>query len=241
MYVRNQREEPKMKAKKLLLPLLMIGALSAQAVKFEAVPINHVYSPKGYNSNDDVEIVVEGVLPNLCYKNVKSEVSIKGKDVVIDIKAQKNSDPNIACAEMVIPFLKGAKVGLLDKGWYRVMINGEQRSDLYVEEFDSNGLEDEILANVEVVEVEEGSRIIKLKGQNASDCLVHDRIDVKSNKKDAYSIKPQMVQVSDFCPMKMVPFELEMEVPEEIERDKVLLHVRSLEGKSINKLFKNQL
>lgn len=220
---------------------MLLSALSAQAVKFEAVPIGHVYSPKGYNSNDDVQIVVEGVLPDLCYKNPQSEVLVKGKDIHINVKALHNDKPNVGCAEMVVPFLESAKIGVLDKGWYRVLINGEQKSELYVEEFVSNGLEDEILANVEAVEVEEGSRIVKLKGQNVSDCLVHDELEINSNKKDAYSIKPLMRQVSDFCPMKMVPFEIEMEVPEELEREKVLLHVRSMDGKSVNKLFSNEL
>ncbi|EQC45400.1 hypothetical protein [Bacteriovorax sp. Seq25_V] len=221
------------------IAFIILMALGANAMHIEAVPALHVYSPKGYNSNDNVEVVVEGVLPNLCYFNPSSEVKVVGKDIEIAIQAERRESA-VGCAEMVVPFLSSAQIGLLDKGWYRVMINGQQRSDLYVDEFSSDGMEDEILANVENAQVIEGSRILKLQGQNPSDCFVEERVDVDSNKKDAYSFAAKMKKVSDFCPMKMVPFEMEVEVPNDIEREKVLLHIRSLNGKAINKLFENE-
>lgn len=223
--------------KKLSIILLM--ALGLQAAHFEAVPAVHVYSPKGFNSNDSVEVLVEGLLPNLCYFGPESKAAVKGKDIVIDVQAQRRESA-VGCAEMVVPFLSSAQVGLLDKGWYRVMINGEQRSELYIDEFSSDGMEDEFLANVENAQVIEGSRILKLQGQNISDCLVEERVDVNSNNKDSYMFAAKMRKVSDFCPMKMVPFEMEVEVPDDIEREQVLLHIRSLNGKSINKLFDNE-
>jgi hypothetical protein len=48
-----------------------------------------------------------------------------------------------------------------------------------------------------------------------------------------------MKQNSDFCALKMVPFEYDVIVPSKLKSDKVLLHVRSMEGKSINSIFLN--
>lgn len=223
-------------SKKLAISALL--SLSLQAAYIEAIPAMHVYSPKGFSSNDSVEIVVEGMLPNLCYFNQEAKVNVIGKDIEIKLQAERRESA-VGCAEMVVPFLSSAQVGLLDKGWYRVMINGEQRSDLYVDEFSSDGMEDEFLANVEDAQIVEGSRIVKLQGQNPSDCLIEERVDVKSNEKDSYMLSAKMKKVSDFCPMKMIPFEMEVEVPDDIQRDQVLLHIRSLNGKSINKLFDN--
>ena len=33
------------------------------------VPVDNVYSPKGFDANDNSEVIVSGFLPNLCYKN----------------------------------------------------------------------------------------------------------------------------------------------------------------------------
>lgn len=222
--------------KKISLALLMV--MAAEAAHMEAVPVMHVYSPKGFNSIDNVEVVVEGLLPNLCYFGPEAKVQIVGKDINIDIQAQRRESA-VGCAEMVVPFLENAQVGMLDKGWYRVMINGQQKSELYVDEFSSDGMEDEFLANVENAEVDQDARILKLQGQNASDCFIEERVDVESNNKDSYMFAAKMKKVSDFCPMKMVPFEMEVAVPNDIDREKVLLHIRSLNGKSINKLFEN--
>lgn len=221
------------------LSLALILAMAVQSAHFEPIPAQHVFAPKGFSSNDNVEVVVEGMLPNLCYFGPESKVNVVGKDIEINLQAQRR-ESSVGCAEMVVPFLSSAQVGLLDKGWYRVMINGEQRSDLYVDEFSSDGMEDEFLANVEDVQFVEGSRIVKLQGQNPSDCLIEERVDVQSNDKDAYMLSAKLKKVSDFCPMKMIPFEMEVEVPNDIQREQVLLHVRSLNGKSINKLFHNE-
>ena len=49
-----------------------------------------------------------------------------------------------------------------------------------------------------------------------------------------------MKQVSEFCPMKMVPFEYEVEVPNNLEKEKILLHVRVMDGRSVNSLYLNR-
>ena len=52
-----------------LVFLLMISFLSTQAATMELVPVENVYTPRGFDSNDNAEIVITGYLPNLCYQN----------------------------------------------------------------------------------------------------------------------------------------------------------------------------
>jgi hypothetical protein len=204
------------------------------------VPAEHTYIPKGYDSNDNVEIIVEGFLPNLCYKSPHSSVTIEGNKVNINLLAWSSDDGTVMCAEMVVPFIHTVSLGVLDKGNYEVVVNKQIKSQLFVDESSSDAIDDMIYANVEFIERVQGQNRVLLKGHNPSDCFVFDHYELGHNDKDVISVQPVMKQVSSFCPMKMVPFELELDVPQVLERDKVLLHVRSMNGKSVNQLYRQR-
>jgi hypothetical protein len=115
----------------------------------------------------------------------------------------------------------------------------EQKGDISISETQSPAADDYIYANVAFVEKEEGSRMIKLKGYTPSECLNWDEIKFVSNGKDTLAVLQKMKQIYSHCPMKMVPFEKEIEVPKVLDRNKVLLHVRVMDGKSVNTIFEN--
>jgi hypothetical protein len=233
---------------KNLLTLLFI-ANSAMAIAHAGtpvetlVPVDHIYSPKGFDSNDNSEVVISGYLPNLCHKSPSTEVKVIGNQIEITVKALFYEPNNPFCPEVIVPFIQAVNVGLLDKGLYQIRVNGqtpyEQNSQLTVAEATSSSVDDYVYANVDWIDKGAGGRTVYLKGYNPSDCFVFDRIEITDNGKDTYSIQPKMKQVTDFCPMKMVPFALEMEVPAALTSKKVLLHVRSMNGNSVNSLFPN--
>lgn len=228
-----------------ILFILSSLVASASAPVLIDVPVDHIYSPKGFDSNDKSEIIVSGWLPNLCHKSPQSKVVVKDKVINIQIQALHQYDNNnLFCPEMIVPFVEIVDVGMLDKGNYKVVVNGHSpnslKSELFVSESISNSVDEHVYANVDYIEKSEGSRMVNLIGYNPSDCFVFDKIEYVDNGKDVFSILPKMKQISDFCPMKMVPFNLEMEVPNNLKSDKVLLHVRVMNGKSVNSLFNNK-
>ncbi len=234
--------------RKLFAALLMIPALSFAAlpVSYESnVPVDHVYSPFGFDSNDNAEIVVSGYLPNLCYKAPKSIVSVKDGKISVSIKAIQNQQAMGFCADVIVPFVEYISLGALDKGKYQIAVNEnsnwEKKSNLIVSEASNNAIDEFIYANVnEIVRGDEGSRKVILKGYNPSDCLELKEIVIKDNGVDAYSILPIMKQVRSFCPRKMIPFSYEVDVPQNLEADRVLLHVRVMDGRSVNAFFNNK-
>ena len=233
-----------MKLMKQIIALSLIGSFALAAPVKRIIPVSNIYSPEGFDSNDNVEIILEGFLPNLCYKSPSHSIEID-KDVInIKVEALVHDNEGIACAEMIVPFLEKVEVGVMDKGNYKILVNGEspwkKEGSIKVNESISDAIDDSVYANVNYIEKDDDSRIVKLKGYNPSDCFVLDKIDVVDNKKDVYSVLPQMKQISDFCPMKMIPFEYEMEVPKSLKQDQVLLHVRVMDGKSVNSLFNNR-
>ena len=221
--------------------LFLASTASAKGVKenlsLVQVPVEHAYLPAGFDSNDNVEVVVEGYLPNLCYKSPRTNIEYKGSEIHIELLALKNETPGYACAEMVVPFVQVAGLGVLDKGDYQIFVNGKNMNKMHVQESTSSAIDDYIYANVEYVETKSGVNHVSIKGHNPSDCFVFDRFEVFDNGRDVYSVLPIMEQVSDFCPMKMVPFSFEFEVPSNLKNNKVLLHVRAMNGDSVNAIF----
>lgn len=230
-----------MKLTLTLIFSLFISAVHAGTPVETIVPIDEVFSPVGFDSNDNSEIVVSGWLPNLCHKSPKSTYSISGRTINITVSALKYDSSNPFCPEMIVPFVETIKVGILDKGKYDIVVNGktpyEKQSKIKIDESSSNAVDDFIYANVHYIEQEIGNNVVTLKGYNPSDCFVLDDIKFVSNGINAYSVLPIMKKVRDFCPMKLVPFSYDIEVPQSLQHNKVLLHVRSMDGNSVNTLF----
>lgn len=230
--------------KKIISSLILLSSLSISASTpvERLVPVDHVFIPAGFDSNDTVEIVVSGFLPNLCHKSPEAEVEFDGENININVSSLFYQDTNPFCPSMIVPFEETVKLGLMDKGNYKIKVNGkspwELNEKMKINESTSNAVDNFHYAYVSNIDKQTNVKEeVILKGYNPSDCFVLDRIDHLSNGKDSYSILPKMKQVSSFCPMKMVPFSYKWKVPTELKRNKVLLHVRTMNGESVNTIY----
>lgn len=207
------------------------------------VPVENVFIPSGFDDNDAVEIVVTGYLPNLCYKSPGYSIEIKGNTIEVSVHSLFYYSKSLHCAEMIVPFMEVVSLGVLKQGSYDVVVNRKtdmsKKGELNISAAQTSSADNFNYAYVNYIEVTEDKNKIKLKGHSVSDCFILDRIDHKSNGKDTYSILPKLKQISDFCPMKMVPFTEEYELPQELKASKILLHVRTLNGKSYNRVISN--
>ncbi len=210
------------------------------------IPVDHIYAPAGFDSNDNTEIVITGYLPNLCYKAPKSTVTVKNGKISVTMNAMRRNNGMALCTVIKLPYTETVDIGVLDKGKYQVAVNEKTSLEflgkLAVAEATSNSIDDVIYANVEKVErLVSDKRTVLLTGYNPSDCFELKEIIVKDNGSDTYSILPKMKQVKEFCPKKMIPFTYEFEVPETLSAEKVLLHVRVMDGRAVNAFFENKL
>lgn len=229
--------------KKLLVCLTLIASVAmAGTPTEETVPIDHVFAPHGFDSNDNVELIVTGFLPNLCHKAPTTKVNVKGDKIFVEVTSLYYEESNPFCPEMVVPFTKAVSLGILDKGRYDIVVNNktqwEKKEEIKIAESVSNSIDDFSYAYVTYIEKENTpfGKVV-LKGYNPSDCFELESIDYVHNGKDTYSVLPKMKQVRELCPMKMIPFEYEWEVPRDLDTNKVLLHVRTMEGNSVNTIF----
>ena len=229
-----------MKLSTILLTLCLAIPAMAQNLYRVALPVDHVYSPRGFDSNDNSQIVVEGFLPNLCYKSPRHEFKVEGKNIYIEITALKNSQ-SLHCAEVVVPFLEVINLGTLDRGSYNVVVNGNSfwktESEFFVSDALVATIDSNTYANVEYVEKNLGSWEITLKGLNPNGCYRMEDVVFTDNGSDTYSVLPKMTLLEEDCKAELTPFEITASVPKTLRREKVLLHVRTMGGRSVNTLF----
>ncbi len=86
-----------------------------------------------------------------------------------------------------------------------------------------------------------GDKSISLDGYTVSSCFELDEIKFQSNGTDTYAVLPIMKKVSDFCPRKMTPVSYEVPLPNSIKRKEILIHVRSMQGNSVNSIYYQSL
>ncbi len=232
---------------KFLMGLLFLSVFSsAQATaELRIIPVDHVYSPMGFDDNDsDAQVVVTGNLPSFCYKTPRAQYKIEDNTIRIQMTALYEEFPDRPCLQVQIPFLEPVKVGMLSEGTYAVKVNEEMSNpiedSIYIKKATNLSTDDHKYAAVDYVERKDlVSRTIYLKGYNQSDCFELEKIEYLSNDKDTLSVKPILKKAREFCPLKQVPFNYEWTVPDVLPSSLVLLHVRVMTGSSINALFAN--
>lgn len=77
--------------KKISMITILLLATGTLFAENHLVPLESqsVHVPKGFDSNDKVEIVVTGLLPSTCYRRPTAEAKIIDKNVFVDVKATK--------------------------------------------------------------------------------------------------------------------------------------------------------
>lgn len=217
---------------------LILCSLLFSAPSF-AQTVDHLFIPSGFDNNDNVEVVVTGKFPNPCFSGNKIEVEVDNDMVFINVIALPKEDKN-QCEKLKVPFSERVNIGSLQAGDYKVFVNkgsaSELRGDLEVALSTSSSVDDHIYAQVDYVELGFTGGLsgdAMLIGSSVSPCLVLDKVEYISNKSDTYSILPIMKKVSQNCPEKKSRLAIPVKFdPKKLASDKILLFVRSIDGKS---------
>ena len=184
---------------------LLFSSFAMAQPEIILAPVDHLYVPEGFDSNDSVEVVVTGTFPNACYSRNNVEVKVVGEIVDVKVTAispdHRNMMADKYCPQVAVPFKEVVSLGNLQGGEYEIKVNeGAQNSladTLRVAEAASNSVDDNIYAAIEYVE-KQGKTDYVLKGWRYSPCMELADVKVVSNKKDTLSILPIMKKVSDF-------------------------------------------
>ncbi len=217
--------------------LLLISSSAFAQADLRSAPVKHLYVPTGFDSNDSVEVVVTGHFPNPCYSRNTVEVDVKDDVIKVEITALYRGEEKVLCPQMLVPYKEVVSLGNLQGGNYKVIVNGTLNDELTVEEASSSAVDEHLYAAIDGLEHKSGNDYI-LRGWRYSPCVELDRVEVVSNGKDTLSVLPIIKQVSDFCPMKMMPVSYPVKLSTgSLRTAEPLIHVRTMDGKSFNAIL----
>jgi len=225
---------------KFVTLFFLFASLAHAQPEIITAPVDHLYIPEGFDNNDSVEVVVTGTFPNACYS--RNIVEVTYNDALIDIHVTAIvPEKTRKCTDMIVPFKEVVALGTLQGGEYSIRVNYrspvELSDTMKIQEATSNSVDEHIYADVDRVEKVAGNDYV-LHGWRYSNCIEFGKVEVISNKKDTFSVLPVMKQVSDFCPMKMMPISFPVKLnASELKMNKPLVHVRTMDGKSFNSIL----
>ncbi|MES2504568.1 MAG: hypothetical protein V4534_06800 [Myxococcota bacterium] len=213
------------------------GYVMVPQIREISLPVEHIYILSGFDSNDAPELFVSGWYANPCQEWGRAIIYLDRDSQKIDInlKALSRDSSDAVCINMAVPYLESIKLGSLSSGTWALAI-GDRIENLPIIEAESSSIDEHLYGQVRHVTSSDDELTLHI--ELPSSCIELDRIEAIYNGKNACAILPIMKKVKEHCPRDPRMKEYSYTIPEAyLTAEKVLFHVRSLEGKSVNHLY----
>jgi hypothetical protein len=223
---------------KLFLLFAFSPLLMAQTL--QEVNIHQVYVPKGFDTNDQIELSVSGNLPSLCYYSPRVEAKSTEQGIVLTATALYRPGE---CEQFPVAFFEKVSLPPAPAGQHSIQFQSQgalQTKKLEVVEATSHGIDNFVYAPISEIYEDSDSREIVMSGTLNVDCMAYDRMEMITNDQDAVSLLPVMKKIKEECLAVDEKIVIKYELPylPQLKRG-ILIHVRAMNGNSLNMLFQN--
>lgn len=224
-----------------MLAVGMSASASAQ-VNGQLVPVigDDLFVPSGFDDNDEAVLVVDGYLPNSCYRIARPEVALDQSTGMITVTPMARYF-DLPCLEALVPYNFEVRLGVLPMGEFEVSISGtDVKAGLEVTEASNAGPDDYLYLPVDDVSVNvdsDGQLKATLTGRFTNSCMTFDSARVIHTGKTVQLLPVMDFLESDACLTGIFPYSEKVVLPASLEKARHLLHVRSLNGRDVNRLF----
>ena len=204
-----------------------------------AVSFDKIFVPRGFDSNDNVEVVGVGNFAHSCYH-------IAPADVAVDQQAHTISLSPVAyriggmCLQVQLPFARVVEVGILNPGHYQIIQSADHKDlgSLDVELAKGGAVDNFLYAPISQAfyTQENGASQVRLTGYFPNSCMRMK--EVRSTvSADTIVILP-IVEMNDNgnCLAQPTAFKAVTNLSK-LKLGRYLLHVRSMNGHSINEII----
>ncbi len=198
----------------------------------------NLYVPRGFDSNDNIQLAGEGVFSNSCFKIAPPVVSVDETSKKITLVAQAYQYKGM-CMQMMIPFQQVIDLGLIQTaGLYKIQ-NGEgvQIGEVDVAAAKTSEPDDYFYAPVQRVSFEDGSENeVSLRIEFPTNCLAIDQVKI-DKQQNVVVIQPIAKLTRRFgCAMGYFPVTEVIKLGK-VNRGRYLLHVRSSGSQANNQII----
>ena len=239
--------------KRLLISVVAMVLLSPAAQSSDLEKPNtvdmlpsFVYSPVGFDDNDNAQIVFEGFYPNTCYRAGLTYYNVDQEKKVIKIINQAYFHPKSVCAMVIIPYKKVINLGLLKEGKYSVQFRSDesgqekyyQLSNLQVVQAGGMGQDNFLYLPIESAYIvknhSDGYPRVVVKGHFKTSCMSFDKAVVQNPRGSNTLVVLPIAKLSNKnCEQINKEFSYSIKIPYK-NMGRVMIHIRSLNGQAAN-------
>lgn len=199
---------------------------------------SHMYSPGGFDSNDHVQIVGEGIFRNTCYRPAQTKVRVDetARQIIVGPAAYEYQG---LCLQVILPYNRVIDVGLLKPGKWEVLQGpqAERLGEINVRAAITDSADDFLYAPVSQAFFQQkgtGAEVL-IAGEFSNSCMTLDNVQV--------TIEPEVLVLQPIAKMASTgackdgqfPFNKKVSV-KILPAGRYLLHVRSMNGNAVNTL-----
>lgn len=226
----------------LICLLLLVPALSFadESPTLRYSNIDAGYIPDGFDSNDNVQVVVEGVYRDTCSKPAGSRFKVNPITKNIEVVLYEYRYEGL-CLDVLVPHDEVINLGVVTDGQYKVIQSGGRNIGvLNVVKATKTTPDDYLYAPVAqaYLKSQNGKVAVTISGVFTNSCMKLRNIIPK--------VQPKVIAVAPIAELEQragvgcvngsYPFEQTILI-NNVKPGRYLLHVRSLNGKAVNNLF----
>lgn len=230
--------------------LSLFSLLSATPARADLNPkevdlaVNAIFVPSGFDDNDEVLVVLDGYLPSACHRLTSPVVKVDRKSRLVTIAPRAKEFKGV-CPDVAVPFTQEVKLGQLDEGNYSVVSkDGRHRERLVVMRTGGVGPDDFLYTAVDkarVIYPYPFRWAVEIEGRFTNTCFGLEETRVFLTGKTIQVLPIMSFKVPEGtdkgCKDRERTFRTVVELPYLPNEGRYLLHVRSLNGQSLNEVF----
>lgn len=234
-----------MKGFVLLFSIIMAPSAFAVLGGPEVVQVDNLFVPQGYDDNDIIEVVISGTFGDSCHQVGDPIVKIDKATRTVTIAAIGYRELGVMCVQMLSPYTYVVRIGRMGEGEYvfKIANNKKIEKRMSVKKATIETVDDFLYPPIDFAEIlpgPDGEARVLLKGrypEMKKGCmkLADALIDLQSS--DTMVIQPKATIIEDTSVGCEQSFEAIYQLPYALA-GKVLLHVRTSNGQSYNRLEK---
>ncbi len=204
----------------------------------------HAFIPAGFDSNDNVQIILNGTLPNPCYKIRNIETTLNQNKNRVDIKIIGAHTVGDICITVLTEYTQVVNLGKINAGKYKLRITGRKsnlKQSFYISEATTTNQDNYQYAQISKLEVlntdyQNHVAEVNISGNFRESCYTLDQVNMHITKENVIEVLPIMKKTSKICQDVMIPFTYTLSTGA-LKEGKYLVHVRSEKGTSLNKVI----
>jgi hypothetical protein len=197
------------------------------------------YIPGGFDSNDSVEVVLEGRFSSSCWRPAEISFAVDQDKNEIHVGPAAYLYPARLCAQLILPFDRVVNFGVLKPGMYKLIqaTDGVELGEVPVKAAQTERPDDFMYAPVSQAFFKKkgADGEVTLAGNFPNSCMQMDEVKVTLEPKVIVLQPIAKIDKRLGCQDGHFPFQVKTKIPS-IPAGRYLLHVRSMNAKAINSL-----